>query len=119
MPLLKHARKKQRQDKKRTLANKRIKDLYKLLLKKAKANPTKEAISSAFKSIDKAAKADVIHENKAARLKSSLSKLSNGQTSTKAASSETQMKEQKKATSPKKTGKKSSAKAAKAAKSAA
>ncbi len=75
MPVLKHAKKKLRQDIKRTRANKRIKALYKQLLKKAKENPTAEAVSVAFKAIDKAAKRNVIHTNKAARLKSALSKI--------------------------------------------
>ncbi|GIW61386.1 MAG: hypothetical protein KatS3mg089_0238 [Patescibacteria group bacterium] len=75
MPVLKHAKKKLRQDIKRTRANKRIKSLYKQLLKKAKENPTAEAVSVAFKAIDKAAKRNVIHTNKAARLKSALSKI--------------------------------------------
>jgi small subunit ribosomal protein S20 len=78
MPVLKHARKKLRQDKKRTLRNKRVRELYKSFVKKAKANPTPEALAQAFSSIDKAAKQNIIHENKAARLKSSLTKGSGG-----------------------------------------
>ena len=74
MPLLKHARKKLRQDKKRTLKNKKVRELYKELVKKAKINPTKEALSAAFSAVDKAAKEHIIHENKAARLKASLTK---------------------------------------------
>ncbi|HUD44924.1 MAG TPA: 30S ribosomal protein S20 [Patescibacteria group bacterium] len=75
MPVLKHAKKKMRQDRKRTLQNKQIRVSYRALLKKAKQKPTKETISQAFSSLDKAAKKNVIHKNKAARLKSSLSKL--------------------------------------------
>ncbi len=75
MPLLKHAKKKLRQDKTRTLANKRIKVLYKSLVKAAKEDPTPEALSRASSAIDKAAKNHLMHANKAARMKSSLSKL--------------------------------------------
>jgi small subunit ribosomal protein S20 len=75
MPLLKHAKKKLRQDKKRTLTNKKVKTLYKALVKRAKENPTPETISEAFSSVDKAAKKFIIHDNKASRIKSALSKL--------------------------------------------
>lgn len=75
MPVLKHAKKKMRQDKKRTLQNKRVKSVFKALLKKARQNPSKESVSKAFSSLDKAAKQNIIHKNKAARLKSSLAKL--------------------------------------------
>ena len=89
MPVLKHAKKKLRQDKKRTLANKKKRSTYKELIKKAKASPSKDAVSSAFKAIDKAAKANLMHENKAGRLKSSLSKVLNGNTKTTPATSST------------------------------
>lgn len=78
MPVLKHAKKKLKQDKKRTVRNKTLKDLYKDLVKKARLNPTPEAISSAFKQVDKAAKNFIIHKNKASRLKASLAKLKEG-----------------------------------------
>lgn len=75
MPILKNAKKKLRQDKKRTIHNEKIKDTYKQLIKKAKAKKSTEAINAAFSSIDKAAKKNIIHQNKAARLKASISKL--------------------------------------------
>ncbi|MBI5045038.1 MAG: 30S ribosomal protein S20 [Candidatus Levybacteria bacterium] len=75
MPILKHAKKKLRQDNKREKQRRKIKELYKAMVKKAKATPTKDSISAAFKAVDKAAKIDIIHPNKAARLKSSLSKV--------------------------------------------
>jgi len=74
MPLLKHAKKKLRQDKKRTLKNKKVRELYKSLIKKAKSDPTEKNLAAAFSSIDKAAKHHIIHSNKAARLKSTISK---------------------------------------------
>lgn len=78
MPVLKHAKKKLRQDKKRTVANETVKDTYKELLKVAKTKKTDEAIRKAFSGLDKAAKKHIIHANKAARLKSSLTKLVSG-----------------------------------------
>lgn len=75
MPILKNARKKLRQDKKRTITNAKIKDTYKKLVKTAKTKKTPGAINKAFSSIDKAAKNHIIHKNKAARLKSALSKV--------------------------------------------
>lgn len=74
MPILKHAKKKLRQDKVRALRNKKVKDAFKALLKKAKAEKTAEAVSKAFSGVDKAAKHHIIEKNKAARLKSSLAK---------------------------------------------
>lgn len=76
MPVLKHARKKLRQDKKRALKNKELRDQYKKALKVARKSPTDKNISKAFSEIDKAAKNYLIHANKAARLKSSLVKSS-------------------------------------------
>lgn len=111
MPLLKSAKKKLRQDKKRTLKNKKVRELYKEMLKKAKANPTKENLAAAFSSIDKAAKEHLIHDNKAARLKSSLTKGTDGKKETKEEKVEKKGTTVKKA--PAKTTKKTTKKAAK------
>ena len=78
MPVLKHAKKKLRQDKIRTTRNKKLKDLFKKLVKQARAKKTAESVSKAFSSIDKAAKNYILHKNTAARMKSSLSKLVTG-----------------------------------------
>lgn len=75
MPVLKHAKKKMRQDKKRTLRNKRVKAVFRDLIKKAKQQPTQDTVGAAFSSLDKAAKKHIIHKNKVARVKASLSKL--------------------------------------------
>lgn len=74
MPILKNAKKKLRQDKLRTMRNDKIEKTYKILVKAARVKKTLEAISKAFSGIDKAAKQNIIHKNKAARLKSSISK---------------------------------------------
>jgi small subunit ribosomal protein S20 len=74
MPLLKNAKKKLRQDKVRAAQNRKKKAAFKEHLKAAKTKKTKAAVSQAYSSIDKAAKQNIIHKNKAARLKSSLAK---------------------------------------------
>jgi ribosomal protein S20 len=78
MPLLKHAKKKFRQDKVRTERNKKVKDLYKKLIKEAKVSKKAADVSKAFSSIDKAAKHHILPKNKAARMKSALSKVAEG-----------------------------------------
>ena len=75
MPVIKSAKKKLRQDKKRQARNEKLKNLYKGLIKDSKKNPKEETIRITVSTIDKAAKHHLIHKNKAARLKSSLSKL--------------------------------------------
>jgi len=74
MPILKHAKKKLRQDKVRTVRNKKLKDMFKKLVKAAKVEKTPDALSKAFSSVDKATKNHLMHPNKAARMKSSLAK---------------------------------------------
>ena len=78
MPLLRHAKKKLKQDKKRTAQNRKIKSAFRSLLKKARVEKTLAALSSAFSEVDKAAKQNIIHKNKAAHLKSALSKVIDG-----------------------------------------
>lgn len=75
MPVIKSAEKKLRKDKKRTAENKKVKTLFVNALKKAKKNPTENAIKKAVQLTDKLAKNRIIHKNKAARIKSKLSKL--------------------------------------------
>jgi small subunit ribosomal protein S20 len=69
MPIIKSAKKKLRQDKKRSRDNLRIQATYKSAVKSALVKPTKKSISDAQSAVDKAAKKKVIHANKAARLK--------------------------------------------------
>ncbi|OGK22052.1 hypothetical protein A3C23_03130 [Candidatus Roizmanbacteria bacterium RIFCSPHIGHO2_02_FULL_37_13b] len=74
MPIIKSAKKKLRQDKKRRILNLGYKKKYKDLLKEAKTNKNTENIKKAVSSIDKAVKKGIIHANKAARLKSQITK---------------------------------------------
>ena len=75
MPVLKNAKKKLRQDKVRATRNKKLKDLFKKLVKEARAKKTQKTVSEAFSAIDKATKHFILHKNTAARMKSSLSKV--------------------------------------------
>lgn len=80
MPVIKSAKKKLRKDKKRRLMNKRFENLLEKTLKKALKRPTLENVREAIKIADKAASKNIIHKNKAARLKSRLSKLAIAET---------------------------------------
>lgn len=81
MPITASAQKALRQSKKRKAANLRRSNTYKSAmkdLKKATSASPKEAkdqLAKTYQAIDKAAKTGVIKKNKAARLKSSASKL--------------------------------------------
>jgi len=78
MPNIKSAKKKQRQDVRRTKRHDVIRKRIKQTIKSgAKEKQTDSFLKKAFSIIDKAAKKRVIHKNKAARLKSSISKLLN------------------------------------------
>lgn len=75
MPVIKSAKKKLRQDKKRERTNKILRTAFRDAVKKARKSKTSENIIRAVKLTDKVAKKKLIHKNKAARIKSSLSKL--------------------------------------------
>lgn len=74
MPLIQSAIKKMRKDKARTARNKKREDYLKNLIKKARVQKNPTNLSAVFSALDKAAKVHLIHPNKAARLKSRLSK---------------------------------------------
>lgn len=82
MPLIKSAKKKMRQDKKKTAHNKIIKDSLKKQVKEVRKKPTKEVFQKLTSTLDKASKLKLIHPNKASRLKSRLSKLLAGNKTT-------------------------------------
>jgi len=76
MPNIKSAKKKLRQDLKRTKRNDAARKKIRQTVKSAnKEKQTESFLKKAFSIIDRAAKKKVIHKNKAARLKSSISKL--------------------------------------------
>ncbi len=74
MPLLKQARKKMRHDRKRTLQNKEKKIALKKTVKMMRKTPSSPNLTAAFSKLDKAVKTNLIHKNKANRLKSRLAK---------------------------------------------
>ena len=75
MPVTKSAQGALKQQQRRLQENKRTKRLYKEAIKEFKKNPEEKNLSRVFSQIDRAAKKNVIHKNKAARLKTQLSKL--------------------------------------------
>ncbi len=75
MPITKQAEKKLRHDRKRTTEIQRARVALQKLVKSMRKKPTQKSLILAFSALDKAAKTHVIHKNKAARLKSRLSKL--------------------------------------------
>lgn len=78
MPNIKSAKKKLRKDVKRTKQNDKHKILIKKLFKQLQKKSGKEAIEFLKKvvsSIDKAAKRNIIHKNKAARFKSKANRI--------------------------------------------
>ena len=74
MPVIKQAIKKVRQDKRKAEINLAVRSKYKKAVQAFRKNPTVAALKAAYQALDRAAKTNVIHRNKAARLKSRLSK---------------------------------------------
>lgn len=75
MPVIRSAIKKLRKDRKRTKINLKRKENLKKLIKIAQKSPTDKNVRAAISALDRAAKVHLLHKNKAARLKSKLSKL--------------------------------------------
>lgn len=75
MPRTKSAKKAQRQSEKRRLKNLRVKKEIRALIKKMRKEKKPEDFLRLQKILDKAADKGIIHKNKAARLKSRLSKI--------------------------------------------
>lgn len=75
MPILKNAKKALRSAKRKAVVNSRVKSQMKTAIDSVKTKASKEGVSAAFSRIDRAVKHNLIHKNKAARLKSQLSKL--------------------------------------------
>jgi ribosomal protein S20 len=68
-------KKKLRKDLKRELANNKIRASLAKTLKQVRRNPNAKLLALSIKALDKAAKKNIIHKNKAARIKSGLAKL--------------------------------------------
>ena len=74
MPVTKQAIKKVRQDARKAVFNLQRKNAYKKAVKDFLKHPTEAGLKSVFSAVDRAAKTNVIHKNKASRIKSRLSK---------------------------------------------
>lgn len=75
MPVIKSAKKKLRQDRKREKLNNILRNSLKKALKEADKSKNSEKIRKAVSFVDKSVKKGLMHKNKAARIKSRLSKL--------------------------------------------
>lgn len=72
MPIIKSAKKKLNQDKKRTKTNQPIKAMAQRAIISFRKNPNLKSLSKVYRLIDHAAKKKIFKKNKAARLKSRL-----------------------------------------------
>ena len=104
MPVIKSAIKKLRQDKKRTAVNKKIIQQVDSVVKAIKKSK-KVTIDEAYSKIDRAAKKGLIHSNKAARLKSQLSKIAPKKVGVKTSTKKTKVTKKKTAVKAKKASK--------------
>lgn len=75
MPIIARAAKKLRHDRRRTKQIAIAKDSLRKLVKSFRKSPTKKSLHKVFQALDKSAKRNIIHTNKASRLKSRLSHL--------------------------------------------
>lgn len=75
MPITVGAIRKQRADVHKATVNRIIRSRYKEAVHDVRVKPTAKNLNEAFSMLDRAAKRKTIHKNKAARLKSRLSKL--------------------------------------------
>jgi small subunit ribosomal protein S20 len=75
MPVIKSAIKKLRKDRKLEILNDRFRKELNTALKTAKKSKNAASVKKAVSMLDKGVKKHIVHKNKAARLKSSLSKL--------------------------------------------
>jgi small subunit ribosomal protein S20 len=79
MPLTKSAIKALKQDRARTVINRHLRRRMKTTIDQYTSEPKAETLSTVYQTLDRAAKKNIIHPNKAARLKSRLSQqLTNG-----------------------------------------
>lgn len=92
MPIIQSAIKKVRKDKIRTERNRKKKAVIKTLLKKARQEKSSKNLTLIFSALDKAVKTNLIHKNKASRLKSRLAKVTVSETASKKTKKQTKKK---------------------------
>lgn len=74
MPILQNAKKALRSSKRKAQVNKVVRSRAKTAIDAVKKSASAETLSTAFSRIDRAVKHNLLHKNKAGRLKSQLSK---------------------------------------------
>jgi small subunit ribosomal protein S20 len=75
MPVTKTAKRALRSSKRKEEFNKNLHRRLEIAIRKASKTKSKKAVTTAFSLVDRAKKRGIIHKNKAARIKSTLSKL--------------------------------------------
>lgn len=75
MPITRSAKKKERQDVKRTADNDKVRRRVKDAVKAQRQDPSPEHLRHAMSVLDRAAQKHIIHKNKAGRLKRKLARL--------------------------------------------
>ncbi len=75
MPVTKSAKKALRQGRQRAATNKLVRQRLKKVVAKTRKSKSVEDLTEIYRTLDRAAKKGIIHKNKAARLKSRLTKL--------------------------------------------
>jgi small subunit ribosomal protein S20 len=75
MPILKNAKKALRVSKRKYAINQRVRSRLKTFTDKVKKTKAIADLPAAYSAIDKAVKKNLIHQNKAARLKAKVSKM--------------------------------------------
>jgi len=75
MPIIASAAKKLRHDRKRTRQTAAARETLRTLIKTMRTSPSAKKLTAVFSALDKAVKRNIIHANKASRLKSNLAKL--------------------------------------------
>jgi small subunit ribosomal protein S20 len=75
MPITKTAKRALRVSKRKTTDNAQFTSVFEITLRKARKSKSKKDIAEANSLADRMAKKNLIHKNKASRIKSSLSKL--------------------------------------------
>ncbi|HEX7017334.1 MAG TPA: 30S ribosomal protein S20 [Patescibacteria group bacterium] len=75
MPLLKHAKKALRASARKTEFNQQVKSKLRTEVSRMRTAPQVDQLARVFSAVDKAVKRHLVHRNKAARLKSQMSRL--------------------------------------------
>ncbi len=75
MPIIKNAIRKLRADKRRSAVNVKTRTAMKQAISAMRKKPSEKLLKAVFSKLDRAVKSQIVHKNKAARLKSRLALL--------------------------------------------